>query len=189
MSRVRVSSPALCKSLLFNDLHKQNSTPAGRIPPIFCRTTITSWALDAQNRHKKALRAGTAVTRRYVLNKFITDCSINRVSDITLPVIQRWLVRLKNDGKSADTCWTYGQRFRSFVTYLVPKYVPATILEGFTVPEPSAIGRKNWLHKDEITKIIEAAGDDLDSSSLFTAASMPVFDETKSQKLKSGGLI
>src|SRR6202011_4324834 len=30
---------------------------------------------DAQNRHKKALRVGTANTRRYVLNKFITDCS------------------------------------------------------------------------------------------------------------------
>jgi integrase len=117
---------------------------------------------DAQNRHKKSLRVGTANTRRYILNKFITDCSINRVSDITLPVIQCWLVRLKNDGKSADTCWTYGQSVRSFVTYLVPRYLPATILEGFTVPEPSAIGRKNWLHKDEVTKIIEAAGDDLE---------------------------
>jgi hypothetical protein len=83
---------------------------------------------DAQNRHKKALRVGTANTRRYVLNKFITDCSINRVSDITLPVIQRWLVRLKNGGNSADTCLTYGQRVRSFVTYLVPRYLPATIL-------------------------------------------------------------
>ena len=30
------------------------------------------------------------------------------------------------------------------------------------MPEPSAIGRKNWLHKDEVTKIIEAAGDDLE---------------------------
>jgi hypothetical protein len=117
---------------------------------------------DAQNRHKRVLRVGTANTRRYVLNKFITDCSINRVSDITLSVIQRWLVRPKTGGKSADTCWTYGQRVRSFVIYLVPRYLPATILEGFKVPEPSAIGRMNWIHKDEVTKIIEAAGDDFE---------------------------
>lgn len=99
---------------------------------------------------KKSRRVGTAITRRYILNKFIIDCSTNRVSDITLPAMQRWLIRLKNDGQSADTCWTYGQRVRSFVTYLVPRYLPATILEGFTAPEPSAIGRKNWLHKDEV---------------------------------------
>jgi integrase len=91
-----------------------------------------------------------------------TDCAITQTGDITLSLIQRWLARLKDEGKSADTCWTYGQRVRSFVTYLAPKYLPATILTGFTVPEPSPVGRHNWLRSGEITKIIDAAGSDLD---------------------------
>jgi integrase len=94
------------------------------------------------------------------LQKFVTDCSINRVSDITLPRIHSWLDRLKEEGKSADTCWTYGQRVRSFITYLVPKYLPSTILTSFTVPEQPSTGRRNWIYKDEITKILDAANDD-----------------------------
>jgi integrase len=123
---------------------------------------IEQYLKDAQNRHKKPLRSGTADTRRYVLNKFVVDCSIDRVHDITLPQIQRWLVRLKNEGKTADTCWTYGQRVRSFITYLVPKYLPSTVLSEFTVPEPSTVGRHNWIRSAEITKILDAAGNDLD---------------------------
>ena len=62
---------------------------------IFCVLDALKWwsdrGKDAQNRHKKPLRAVTADTRRYILQKFVTDCSINRVSDITLPRIHSWL--------------------------------------------------------------------------------------------------
>jgi integrase len=121
---------------------------------------IDQYLKEAQNRHKKPLRAGTADTRRYVLNTFVTDCSINQLGDISLSQIQRWLIRLKENGKSADTCWTYGQRVRSFITYLVPKYLPATILSGFTLPEPAAIGRHNWIRSPDVTKILDAAKED-----------------------------
>ena len=89
------------------------------------------------------------------------DCGISRVEDISVSKIDQWLLALKAHGKSQDTRWTYGQRVRSFVTYLIPKYLPTTAL-GFTLPEPSPIGRKNWIRSIEVTKILDAASDNQD---------------------------
>jgi hypothetical protein len=120
--------------------------------------------------------SGTGDTRRYILNKFITDCSINRVSDITLPVVQlpgpaqkRWKERRRLlDLRSTGPV---------LVIYLVPRYLPATILEGFTVPEPAAT-------KTRPPRLLRRLETTLNSSSLFTAALMPVFGATRFQKLK-----
>jgi integrase len=67
------------------------------------------------------------------------------------------LVHLKKDGKSKDTLWTYGERVRSFVKFLIPRYAPTTALDGFTVPDQPSGGRRNWVRKEEITRIIDAA--------------------------------
>jgi integrase len=123
---------------------------------------IDQYLKDAQARNKKPLRAGTADTRKYILGKWVVDCGISRVADISVSKINQWLSALKTQGKSQDTRWTYGQRVRSFVTYLIPKYLPTTALAGFTLPEPSAIGRKNWIRSIEVTKILDAAIDNQD---------------------------
>lgn len=133
---------------------------------------IDQYLAAAQARNKKPLRKVTADTRKYILEKFVKDCGIGRVGDITQAKISNWLVELKADkegddgkvikGKSADTCWTYGQRVRSFIKYLTPKYLPATILDGFTLPAPKAQGRQNWIRKGEVTKILDAVNDDQD---------------------------
>jgi integrase len=39
---------------------------------------------------------------------------------------------------------------------------PAPVLAGFTLPEPSAIGRKNWIRSKEISEILDATGHDQD---------------------------
>jgi len=121
---------------------------------------IERYLKEAQSRHKKPLRPNTADVRRYILKKFVADCSIYHVGDITLPKIQQWLNRLKAEGKSADTCWAHAQRVRSFIRYLVPRYLPSMILADFTVPEPAAVGRKNWVRKEEVTRILDATGGD-----------------------------
>ncbi len=85
----------------------------------------------------------------------------SQVGDITLPKIQDWLIRLKEEGKAQDTCWGYGQRVRSFVKYLVSKtYLVETILTDFMVPKSSRVGRKNWIRKDNVTKLMDAANAD-----------------------------
>jgi integrase len=121
---------------------------------------IDQYLEAAKNRNKKPLRVGTADTRKYILQKFVKDMAINRVGEITIQKINQWLAMLKEQGKSADTLWTYGQRVRSFVTYLIPKYLPSTILHGFTLPEPSPVGRSNWSRSIDVTKILNAAKDD-----------------------------
>jgi integrase len=122
---------------------------------------IDLYLKDAQERNKKPLRTETANVRRYILNKFVSDCRIHQVGEITLPKIQSWLTRLKAEGKAKDTIWGNGQRVRSFVIYLVSKkFLPASILVDFTVPEQAAVGRKNWVRKDEVAKIVDAATGD-----------------------------
>lgn len=81
-----------------------------------------------------------------------------RVGEITLPKIQGWLDQLKAEGNAKDTCWGHGQRVRSFVKYLVDqRLLRPSILENFTVPEQASVGRKNWVRKDNVTKLLEAA--------------------------------
>jgi integrase len=149
----------LAEGLMVTEQYTRNE-PAPRRREI--HGLIEQYLKDAQTRHKKPLREVTADVRRHILQKFVSDCSINRVSDITLPRIHSWLDRLKEEGKRAHTCWSYGQRVRSFITYLVPKYLPSTILIGFTVPNQPLNGRRNFVFKDEVTEILNAANGDHD---------------------------
>ena len=122
---------------------------------------IDLYLQEAQDRNKKPLRSGTADTRRYILRNFVTECAVGRPADITLPKVQTWLSRLKAEGKSKSTLWTYGQRVRSFVKFLASKkYLPVAILTDFTVPEAPTNGRTNWVPRDEVSKLLTAAEGD-----------------------------
>lgn len=121
---------------------------------------IDQYLEESQSRTRDALRKVTADTRRYILQKFAADTGISRAGEITGAKITQWLVQLKRDGKSKDTLWTYGERVRNFVKYLMPKYAPPTALDGFTVPDQPTTGRRNWVRKDEVTKLIDTASGD-----------------------------
>lgn len=117
---------------------------------------IDKYLEHAVSRDKKPLRKVTAEVRRCILEKFVQDMALSRVGEINAQKINRWLSALKEQGKAQDTRWAYGQRVRSFVTYLMPKYLPTTTLVGLTLPEPSAVGRKNWIRSTEVSKILDA---------------------------------
>jgi integrase len=134
------------------------SEPAARKREI--HGLIDQYLEESQSRTKEPLRKVTADTRRYILKRFVTDTGINRASEITGSKIHQWLVQLKRDGKSKDTLWTYGERVRNFVKFLIPKYAPSAALEGFTVPDQPSTGRRNWVRKAEVTKLIDAAEGD-----------------------------
>lgn len=101
---------------------------------------IDQYLEESQSRTKEPLRKVTADTRRYILQKFATDTGINRAGELTGAKISQWLVQLKRDGKSKDTLWTYGERVRNFIKFLIPRYVPRTVLDGFTVPDQPSRG-------------------------------------------------
>jgi integrase len=114
---------------------------------------------EGQNRLKDSLRKVTADSRRYILKKFVADSAISTAVEITGSKINQWLIGLKREGKSKSTLWTYGERVRNFVKFLMPKYAPSTALNGFTMPDQPTNGRQNFVYKDEVTKILDAASD------------------------------
>jgi integrase len=144
----------LAEGLLASNRYMPNE-PAPRKREI--HGLIDKYLAEAQSRNKKPLRAVTAETRKYILKKFCADMAIERVGDITGYKISQWLEKLKDEGKSQDTRWTYGERLRNFIKFLAPKYLPSGVLDGFELPEPSPIGRSNWVRKEDVAKTIEAA--------------------------------
>jgi integrase len=121
---------------------------------------IDRYLEESQSRTKEPLRKVTADTRRYILQKFAAETGISQAGEINGSKIGKWLVQLKREGKSEDTLWTYGERVRNFVKFLMPKYAPPTALDGFTVPDQPSTGRRNWIRSSEVTKILAAAHDD-----------------------------
>jgi len=147
----------LAEGLIAADAFNPNE-PAPRRREI--HDLIDRYLLESQSRTKEPLRKVTADTRRYILQKFVSDTGITRAGEITGSKINQWLVQLKAGGKSRDTLWTYGERVRNFVKFLIPRYAPNTALDGFTVPDQPSTGRRNWICSGEITKILEAAEGD-----------------------------
>jgi integrase len=123
---------------------------------------IDQYLKEARSRNKEPVRTETANGYGYILGKWVADRGISRVGDITLSKIEQWLTALKTQGKSQDTRWGYGQRVRHFINYLIPKYLPATTLEGLILPEHKAVGRKNWIRSTEVSKILDATNSDRD---------------------------
>ncbi len=147
----------LAEGLIAAEAYTPNE-PAPRKREI--HSLIDQYLEESQSRTKDAMRKVTADTRRYILQKFAADTGISRAGEITGAKISQWLVQLKRDGKSKDTLWTYGERVRNFVKYLMPKYTPSSALDGFTVPDQPSAGRRNWIRSAEVTKLIDAASGD-----------------------------
>jgi integrase len=127
-------------------------------------TRLVEKYLDqAQKRRKKPMRPDTAKRVKNALLQFTTDRRINDVGEISHSSISEWIDGLEKTGRSADTLYTYASTLKTFVRYLVDhKFVRGDILTRFDIPERGAIGRKNWLKKQEVEKVIaEAKNDEL----------------------------
>src|ERR1700682_3352632 len=61
---------------------------------------IDQYVKDAQARNKKPLRLRTAKDYKYILVKWVADCGISRVGDITVSKIDQWLLALKSQEKA-----------------------------------------------------------------------------------------
>jgi len=127
-------------------------------------TSVTRLVEDylamAQQRTKKPMRVRTAKTIKYILLKFIKDNRIESAREIDYQTNKRWLGRLKEAGKSADTLNKYAMSLRAFVAYLVgEKLVAGAEFEKFEIPERASIGRRSWLPMEVVNKVIAEAKD------------------------------
>ncbi|HEV3210179.1 MAG TPA: site-specific integrase [Chthoniobacterales bacterium] len=125
------------------------------------RKLVEDYVKVAQARAKKPLRRETAKVRSYILHKFLVDQEIEDIGQIRRGNIEDWLSCRKRAGLSRDTLHTQARALKTFLAYLVNrKLVRADILSDFEIPEPGAVGRKNWLKKDVVKRVIGESHDD-----------------------------
>ena len=123
---------------------------------------VESYLTMAQERDKKPMRREVAKTAGYILRKYLVDMEIQDVTQITRGSIKEWVTMLKNkEDASKDTVHKYARTLKTFVKYLVStKLVGKNLLDDFDVPEPGAVGRKNWLKVKEVQRVIGEVKDD-----------------------------
>jgi site-specific recombinase XerC len=125
------------------------------------RKLVEEYLKVAQGRAKKPLRLETAKVRSYILHKFLADRGIEDIGQITHGNVEAWLADRKRAGVSQDTLHTQARALKTFLAYLVDhKLVRADIIADFDVPMPAAVGRKNWLKKDVVKRILADSKDD-----------------------------
>jgi integrase len=122
---------------------------------------IDSYLIYAQQREKKAMTPGSARNVRYALRVFIKDTGITSLDSITVPLVTAWVRGLKAAGKSQDTLRSYASYLKTLTRYLhTHGKMRKDLLEKYELPGATPQGRQNWLKKDVVKRIIEAAGDD-----------------------------
>jgi integrase len=120
---------------------------------------VEKYLNQAQKRRKKPMRPATAKRVKNALLQFTQG--ISDVREITHSSISDWIDGLEKAGRSDDTLYTYASTLKTFVKYLVEdqKLLQADVLT-FDIPRRGARGRKNWLKKGEVEKVIGEAKDD-----------------------------
>jgi integrase len=131
------------------------SVPRNALVPI-----IDRYLSEAQVRNKRPLRPEVAKTNRYILVKFATDVGANYVSDVSIASLNRWLASLKKTYSQESLC-SYSAVVLTFGRWLHKRrlvtYYP---FEGFERPSRPSKGRLNWMHKEDVQKLIDSAPSD-----------------------------
>jgi site-specific recombinase XerC len=122
---------------------------------------VEDYLAEAQKRRKKPTRERTAKKQGAVLLKFLKDSGIESVRGITKGLLEDWLAKLEEEGKSADTLHTYARDLNTFLRFLVKhRHLSPDFLNDFEIPERGSLGRKNWLKHDEVRRVIASVSED-----------------------------
>jgi integrase len=118
---------------------------------------ITEYLEIAKKRARKPMRPETAKTVSFILQSYTKHSGIQYIGHITQRSIEDWVATLRDEGKSRDTINSYVTRLKTFIAHLVRlKLLRPDILGAVHIPERAARGRKNWLRRNEVEKIIQA---------------------------------
>jgi integrase len=133
-----------------------------RAEPLTTPTTkiVENYLTAAQKRPKKPMRPGTASRQGAILIKFLRDCGIEAVHQITHKKISDWLRDASVRGVSKDTIHTYARALKTFVRWLEDsKLLRPGLYPELHVPDRAPVGRKNWLKADECERVIRDSKD------------------------------
>jgi integrase len=77
--------------------------------------------------------------------------------EITPVRLDTWLAVYENKGRSQQTIRMYAAYVKTFVGWLYKSgHLASNALESYDLPEEKPMGRKNWLRKTEVAKVIGA---------------------------------
>jgi integrase len=121
---------------------------------------VEQYLQEAQDRSKKPLRPETARTKGYILRTFINASGAESVTDLTASALSRWLDSLKKTHSQESLC-SYAATVLAFGRWLhkrhLVRYYP---FENFERPQRPVKGRKNWLRKEDVQKLVDSAPND-----------------------------
>jgi integrase len=120
---------------------------------------VEEYLAMAKKRRKKPMRPGTAERQKAILLKFLKDTGVQGITDFSLGSIDGWIDRLEKDNKSDDTVHTYARSLHTFVMWLAEEKKLLTPSIDFEIPERAKTGRKNWLRKENVVRVIGASSD------------------------------
>jgi integrase len=79
--------------------------------------------------------------------------------DITPARLDTWLAVYEKKGRSRPTIRMYAAYVKTFGGWLYKSgHLASNALESYDLPEEKPVGRKNWLRKAEVAKVIGAVG-------------------------------
>lgn len=116
---------------------------------------IDAYLIDAQERERNPMSPDSAKTARYVLKSFVKVSKVQWPEEISGQKVTLWIRGLRAGGKSQQTLRMYGAYVKTFTRFLHStgklKHDP---LAKYDLPAEKATGRKNWVHKPIVRKII-----------------------------------
>ena len=119
--------------------------------------TIEKYLVAAATRRKNPMGKDAAKTAGAVLRRFCVEASIMTPQEITPTRLDTWLALYEKKGRSQQTIRMYAAYVKTFVGWLHKSgYLGTNALESYDLPEEKPMGRKNWLRKAEVAKVIEA---------------------------------
>ncbi len=116
----------------------------------------------AESLAKGRLSSTFIPSRRYVLSQFAREMGVDRLSDLSVAVVERWVVWLKGGrGVRDGTVESYLFHLRAFGSWLVKHHKmhadPAQKVDLGKVTRPV---RKNFVEKADVARLIEKAPND-----------------------------
>jgi integrase len=121
------------------------------------QNTIDKYLVAAATRRKNPMGKEAAKTAGAVLRRFCQEANVMAPQDITPARLDTWLAVYEKKGRSQQTIRMYAAYVKTFGGWLYKSgHLASNALESYDLPEEKPMGRKNWLRKAEVAKVIGA---------------------------------
>jgi integrase len=117
--------------------------------------TIGQYLATAATRRKNPMGKEAAKTAGAVLRRFCQEANVVTPQEITPARLDTWLAVYEENGRSQQTIRMYAAYVKTFVNWVYKSgHLASNALESYDLPEEKPVGRKNWLRKAEVAKVI-----------------------------------